>query len=114
MKQARRHKYEKCRYFGLNLHTWFERGTVEYRHHEGTIAWTKLLYWALFCGWFTEIASALTDAQVQACTTVDQLLHGEWSTGTGVLRMPSDVAAWVIETLEERNGAKKRAQTTPF
>jgi hypothetical protein len=102
MRTARKHKYEQCRYYGLNLHTWFERGTVEYRHHEGTLERERLLYWALWCGWFTELASALSDAQVQSIATIGDLLMGEWSTGAGTLRMPSAVSAWVFRTREER------------
>lgn len=33
------------RYFALNLHSWFHRGTVEFRMHHGTTNATKILGW---------------------------------------------------------------------
>jgi hypothetical protein len=38
-------KYDLTRYFGLNLHSIFFRGTVEFRHHTGTINPIKILRW---------------------------------------------------------------------
>lgn len=97
------HKYEACRYFGLNLHTFFQRNTVEYRHHEGTVALDKLLYWPLWCGWFTELASGLTDVEARGLTTIDQLLDTEWSRWSHKpLAIPQPVRDWVRRTLRER------------
>jgi hypothetical protein len=55
----------ECRYWGLNLHSWFHRGTVEFRMHEGTLAQQELLCWPLFCGWFIHTAIAIPDAQLK-------------------------------------------------
>jgi hypothetical protein len=106
MRTIRKHKYEQCRYYGLNLHTWFERGTAEYRHHEGTIDRDTILNWALFCGWFTELASVLTDAQVAQIITLEQLLLTQWSTGAGTVGFPSEVSAWVYRTLAARKAKR--------
>lgn len=96
------HKYEQCRYYGLNLHTFFQRGTVEYRMHEGTVATDKLIYWPLWCGWFTHLAGLLTDMEMLHVTTVDQLLDGVWSRWTGAVTLPQPVKDWVRKTLKER------------
>lgn len=103
MPRIREHKYENCRYFGLNLHTWFQRGTVEYRHHEGTLALNKLLYWPLWCGWFTELASVMTDREVIQISSLDELLEIELKRPFKLTMIPVYVKEWVRETLASRN-----------
>jgi hypothetical protein len=105
MAQIAAHKYEACRYFGLNLHTYFQRHTVEYRHHEGTVALDKLLYWPLWCGWFTELASQLNDLEISRLASTDQLVNGEWCRPRGVVTLPQPVRDWVWRTLKERGHA---------
>lgn len=100
--EIRRHKYEKARYFGLNLHTWFQRQTVEFRHHEGTVDGMKLQWWPLFCGWFVEIASSLRDDEVEKIRTVHDLIEGKWQRLYKNVEIPSAVGEWVMTTLKER------------
>lgn len=38
-------KYDTSRYHGFNLHTFFTRGTIELRHHHGTLNKTKITNW---------------------------------------------------------------------
>lgn len=102
MRNIAAHKYEACRYYGLNLHTFFQRNTVEYRHHEGTVALDKLLYWPLWCGWFTELASILTDAEVERLGDWTALVNGEWCRPGRVITLPQPVRDWVGRTLKER------------
>jgi hypothetical protein len=103
MSDIKSHKYEKARYYGLNLHTWFQRQTVEYRHHEGTLSPTKLLMWPLWCGWFTHLASSLRDDEVEKLKTVADLIHGKWKRKFYTLELPIPVANWVSQTLIERD-----------
>ena len=42
-------KYNDSRYRGLNLHSRFLQGTVEYRYHHGTISDYYINNWVLFC-----------------------------------------------------------------
>jgi hypothetical protein len=84
-------KYQKCRYRGLNLHTWFERKTVEFRHHEGTLDPGKIIGWSLFCGWLVELAAILPDSVVQSTSDFGDLLR----------RMPSGVSEYVRRTLAD-------------
>jgi len=39
-------KYNHTRYCGLNLHSVFYRGTIEFRQHAGTVDEEKILRWA--------------------------------------------------------------------
>ena len=50
------HKYDKARYYGLNAHSIFHRGTLELRYHSGTISERKILNWASFCLYILEYA----------------------------------------------------------
>lgn len=44
------------RYLDLNLHSWFHRGTVEFRSHHGTLDPVELIGWALTCLQLMDIA----------------------------------------------------------
>lgn len=69
------HKYSHGRYCALNLHSWFYRKTIEFRHHEGTLALQEILGWALWCAYFVELASRLNDSEAEKIHTVRQLIN---------------------------------------
>jgi hypothetical protein len=52
----------RSRYWGLNLHSWFFRGTVEFRMFQGTTAVDDLVCWPLLCGWIVHAATIVPDA----------------------------------------------------
>jgi len=54
-------RYEWCRYVGLNLHAWQYRGTVEWRMKEGTTSLTEMVYYPLWCGWFVQAITAMSE-----------------------------------------------------
>ncbi|MFA6023518.1 MAG: amidoligase family protein [Candidatus Pacearchaeota archaeon] len=39
-------KYDDKRYYGLNLHSFFYRGTIEIRYHSGTLNTKKIINWS--------------------------------------------------------------------
>jgi len=47
--KATTEKYNSSRYRGLNLHSRFFHGTIEYRYHHGTISDYYINNWVLFC-----------------------------------------------------------------
>lgn len=47
------------RYYKLNLLAFFRHGTVEFRHHSGTINAEKIINWMIFCVTFVETTKAL-------------------------------------------------------
>jgi hypothetical protein len=49
---------QAIRYRGLNLHSWFYQGTLEFRHHEGSTDWEEIVNWAMFCGFIVDLAKA--------------------------------------------------------
>jgi hypothetical protein len=58
--------YEFCRYFGLNLHSWLHRMTVEWRMKEATADPMELVMWPLWCGWFVHAITRMTDADARS------------------------------------------------
>jgi hypothetical protein len=46
---GRRNKYNEARYSALNIHSWFFRKTLEFRHHQGTVDAKKIINWAKIC-----------------------------------------------------------------
>ena len=47
-KDLKKDKWNNSRYYGVNLHSFFFRGTVELRHHSGTLNPIKILNWIQF------------------------------------------------------------------
>lgn len=45
----KRAKGNSYRYNGLNIHSYFFRGTLEFRHHHGTANAVKIIAWARIC-----------------------------------------------------------------
>lgn len=52
----REDKYNNTRYVGLNLHSYWYRGTVEFRHHHGTNDPEKIRNWGIFVGNIVDFA----------------------------------------------------------
>lgn len=69
----RNHKYEQARYYGLNLHAWFQRGTIEFRHKEGTFEVDELVCWPLMCGWIVHLATILGTKEISSITGLRDL-----------------------------------------
>lgn len=42
---CKKDRYNQARYFALNLHSYFYRGTLEFRHHSGTLNYIKIKNW---------------------------------------------------------------------
>jgi hypothetical protein len=74
------------RYYGLNLHSFFYRGTVEFRMFDGTTKLEDLVNWPLVCGWMVEKAINLTDNEIAKITSL-----GDFATQ----HLPSSVRNWV-------------------
>jgi len=58
---------DETRYMGFNLHSVFYRGTVEFRHHSGTLNPKKIIYWTkLICHIIDWVADSYNDDAVVA------------------------------------------------
>jgi hypothetical protein len=59
-------KYHSARYQGLNVHSWFHRGTVECRVHSGTVCRDKVVNWGVLWAALVDYAATRTEADVRA------------------------------------------------
>lgn len=59
-------KYEWSRYFGLNLHSWQHRLTVEWRMKEATSDPMEMVCWPLWCGWVVHAITRMSDAEARS------------------------------------------------
>jgi hypothetical protein len=59
-------RYNSNRYTALNLHSFFYRRTVEFRHHQGTTQASKATSWAMVCGAVMDSAARMTEKQISA------------------------------------------------
>lgn len=67
--QERDEKYNGARYHALNLHSFFYRQTVEFRHHHGTVDAKKMQGWGMVCASVMDSASRMTLAEIDALPT---------------------------------------------
>lgn len=51
-------------YWAFNVHSWFHRGTFEFRHHHGTLMFHKLRNWALICAALVDKAQSMSWDQI--------------------------------------------------
>jgi Putative amidoligase enzyme len=58
-KQKKNTSSQDIRYRGLNLHSFFYRGTIEFRHHHGSVDPAEIYSWAMFCGFLLDAAKAV-------------------------------------------------------
>jgi len=61
----RKRKYEQARYYALNLHSWFYRKTIEFRHHHGTADKTKIINWARICESVVDFAMKHSEREIR-------------------------------------------------
>lgn len=57
-------KYDSTRYKALNLHSFWHRGTIEFRHAHGTARGEQIMHWGIVCGSIVEFAAKHSDAEV--------------------------------------------------
>lgn len=59
-------KYHSARYHALNLHSLFYRGTVEFRHHQGSVDAKKMQNWGMLCASVVDAAVKLKISEIDA------------------------------------------------
>ena len=66
LKKEKQHKYRNVRYKALNLHSYWLRKTIEFRHHEGTVDFDAITGWAMVCQHLIDITTKLSPAHIEA------------------------------------------------
>jgi hypothetical protein len=83
-------KYEFCRYFGLNLHSWLHRLTIEWRMKEAIADPYEMVAWPLWCGWLTHSITRMSDADARSDKLSLRYVTDRW--------MPK----WLVGYIEQR------------
>lgn len=106
-------KYNSARYFGFNLHSFFYRGTIEIRHHTGTlsavkiIAWAELLqailYWARF---------KYSKEVLEGLNCFARFSKGKLLGGLGILKLSKKTQNCLIGRFEKFNSVGVVEDTT--
>ncbi len=90
-------KYATCRYNAMNLHSWYYRGTVEYRLHHGTVNAKKVINWGLLWAGILDYSMRTPESTIIemakdiSVKPVDALLKAAPTT---------DVRDWVLDRIE--------------
>ena len=69
-------KYANNRYWWINLHSWFHRGTIEVRSHSGTTSPRKMVMWAAFWCGLVDRVCRMTDEG--AATLIEAAARDPW------------------------------------
>lgn len=78
------------RYWGMNLYSWFHRGTIEFRMHHGTIQWEKMAGWGMLLASMVDCSTRYSEKSIQ-----------EWPQGLkGLLK--ASPTPWVQEWVKTR------------
>lgn len=101
--QRKSHKYDSLRYYGLNIHSIFYRGTIELRYHSGTVEDYKILRWI-------EIASRIIDYSINHYKEkeVKELFdletgYEKWKKFKTLFKLPNDVIKYMDGRLRKFN-----------
>jgi hypothetical protein len=86
-------KYEWCRYFGLNIHSWMYRKTIEFRMKEASTDPEDILCWPLWCGWLVDNVTRMTDGEARGVENL-QTFTRRW--------MPPMIADWVDKKMTKK------------
>lgn len=84
----RTEKYHSARYYAMNIHTFFYRGTIEFRHAASTSNTDKATNWGLVCMWIVEQATKMSVAQINALP--------ENATQALCQIVPNDIARFIV------------------
>jgi hypothetical protein len=106
--EKKKEKGGSQRYYGLNVHSFFVRKTLEFRHHEGTASAEDITGWAMVVQELVSAAHRLTNRHVQALPRNPRLallavmparlhpfIHTTWTKNDNIINGESSEAkAW--------------------
>lgn len=97
LQHMKRDKYNHSRYYGLNLHSWIYRGTIEARMHHGTTNGEKITNWGIMWAGILDYAFDHNEDEIKALDASNpiQLL-------ISISKTP-DLAKWIAERYTELN-----------
>jgi len=96
------------RYFALNLHSWFYRGTIECRLFDGTIDKNEIIDWGILWANILDFAARMSDDEVSAAMNKDKsyesLIH--------IVKGNSELESFIERRYEKYKPKKKKRAVT--
>lgn len=91
-------KYADCRYNALNLHSWYYRGTVEFRLHQGTTSARKVVNWGILWAGILDYAIRTPES-----TIIQMAMNPDIKPVDALLKAaPTEqIRDWILERVED-------------
>ncbi len=67
-------KYHHSRYYGLNIHSWFYRRSLEFRYHSGTLSFQKIANFIVICQAMVDKAREMKQIRISQGVAFPELL----------------------------------------
>lgn len=88
-------KYHHSRYYGVNIHSWFFRRSVEFRYHSGTVNPAKITNFIKICQAIVDKSKALKSARVRKFENFQE----QYESFVTFLDLPAELAHYVKERI---------------
>lgn len=98
----------RARYWGLNLHSWFYRGSIEFRMKEGSVNVQELVCWPLLCGWIVQLATLLPDSVVDNIRGLPDLFRLSPTTNKAPY-LPEMLETYALAKIRQRSSTEVAA-----
>ena len=100
----KRHKYHDSRYYAINLHSLFYRGTVEIRMHAGTLSPDKIINWINTCLTIVEYSLNNYDKDKIKSLYDSQLDENKLKAFFDIFKMNKNLEKYVYSNVKRFNG----------
>jgi len=84
-------KYHHSRYFGINIHSWFFRRSLEFRYHSGTLNPVKITNFIMICQAFVDKAKEMKKMRIESFGNFREQLERFAS----FLELPETLSAYI-------------------
>ena len=88
-------KYHHSRYYGVNIHSWFFRRSVEFRYHSGTLNPIKITNFIKICQALVDKAHAIKSAKVRKFENFQE----HYESFVSFLDLPTEIALYVKQRI---------------
>lgn len=88
-------KYHHSRYYGVNIHSWFFRRSIEFRYHSGTLNPIKITSFIKICQALVDKAHAIKSAKVRKFENFQE----HYESFVTFLDLPPEIALYVKQRI---------------
>ena len=95
--------YNSSRYHGLNLHSKFYHGTIEFRYHEGEVDPERIISWIEFCNSTMTLAREMATDKTNSKALKSLMLDSNVSGLEVISNMGRDNLNYIENRIKENN-----------